>query len=194
MPTCREQLAHLTDDHFRHAWNMQVPTEKFDGIASPAVHYDAKCFMLGLVTAKIESTLTKISSSQKKFGASASAGALWIEIGSVVVGYTNRCVLLFMGSYLHGPLSQGLVKPCDAHGNDIPRPSGVSKLEDVLSRTAFVHFLNEDWKIKNAGECVAEAGGFYVGFDVVSPANFFVSCALFLSLLKSWYQRNNSGT
>jgi hypothetical protein len=78
----------------------------------------------------------------QRFGQSATAGALFLEVGCSVFGYGERDLLLFVGSWLHAPLSTGrgervVKKVVGAHGHRNPRPD----------RASFVCFLHRPWGV-----------------------------------------------
>ena len=140
-PTTPIQLAHLSLDAMSLAYNHDNHERKV--LNKSGLHVDGTVFLSAVVCAKgpREQGSPPLGVCQR-FGTSAEAGALFIEVGCSVFGYRDRDLLLFVGSWLHTSVSTGrghkvVQKKAGAHGRLNPRPD----------RSSFVCFLRRPWGV-----------------------------------------------
>ena len=145
LPADPNDLESVSDASFSMAYNWETPRLELN---KAALHFDKKTFAAAAVSAKAPRERDADGKAPTlgvcdRFGPSASAGALFIEVGCSVFGYTENDLILFVGSWLHAPLSTG-------HGHTVAKKKrGQSRREvPVPDRASFVCFLHQEWKLK----------------------------------------------
>ena len=140
-PTAAAELAHLTLESTSLAYNHDNHERKV--LNKSGLHADGAVFLPAVVCAKGPRELGSPPLGVcQRFGPSAEAGALFIEVGCSVFGYRARDVVLFVGSWLHTALSTGrgqrvVKKMAGVHARFNPRPD----------RSSFVCFLHRQWGV-----------------------------------------------